>query len=64
MDEPEASGLHALAGTAAVAIWEAGDEDQEPGGHLSRLERRGILGAAGFLLGGSRGDDRLTSSSV
>jgi hypothetical protein len=52
MDEPEASGLHELLGTAAVAVWEAGEQDAEPGGHLMRLEERGVLVAAGFLLGG------------
>lgn len=52
MDEPEACGLHELDGTAAVAFWEASDEDAEPSEHLLRLDQRGVLGAAGFLLGG------------
>jgi hypothetical protein len=52
MDEPEACGLHELDGTAAVAVWEAGEENSEPAEHLLRLDQRGVLGAAGFLLGG------------
>lgn len=51
MDEPEAHGLRELQGTAAVAVWEAGGEGSEPGEHLRRLDQRGILDAAGFLLG-------------
>ena len=56
MDEPEACGLHELDGTAAVAVWEAGEEGSESGRHLLRLEQRGVLGAAGFLLGGLSDD--------
>jgi hypothetical protein len=56
MDEPEACGLRELAGTAAVAVWEASDEDPEPVRHLLRLDQRGVLGAAGFLLGGTPED--------
>jgi len=52
MDEPEACGLYEVTGTAAVAVWEAREEGSEPGGRLLRLEQRGILSAAGFLLGG------------
>jgi hypothetical protein len=52
MDEPEACGLHALDGTAAVALWEARGEGSEPSGRLHRLDQRGILSAAGFLLSG------------
>jgi hypothetical protein len=52
IDEPEACGLRKLDGTAAVAVWEAREEGPEPGEHLRRLDRRGILWAAGFLLGG------------
>ena len=52
IDEPEAAGLREIDGTAAVAIWEAGDDDSEPCEHLRRLDQRGVLGAAGFLLGG------------
>jgi hypothetical protein len=47
MDGPAAAGLHELDGTAAVAVWEAGSE---PGAHLRRLDQRGVLSAAGFLL--------------
>jgi hypothetical protein len=50
MDGPAACGLHELAGTAAVAVWEAREEGSEPGEHLRRLDQRGVLGAAGFLL--------------
>jgi hypothetical protein len=53
MDEPEACGLYVLAGTAAVAVWEAREGPSEPGGHLLRLDQRGILSAAGFLLAGT-----------
>jgi hypothetical protein len=56
MDEPEACGLHELDGTAAVAVWEASEENSEPSGHLLRLEQRGVLGAAGFMLGGITDD--------
>ena len=49
IDDPEAHGLHELDGTAAVAVWEAGEEGSELSGHLQRLDRRGVLGAAGFL---------------
>jgi hypothetical protein len=57
MDEPEACGLHEIDGTAAVAVWEAREEAAEPDGYLVRLDRRGILGAAGFLLGEIPDDD-------
>jgi hypothetical protein len=50
MDEPAAYGLHALDGTAAVAVWEAREESTKPSEHLRRLNQRGVLGAAGFLL--------------
>jgi hypothetical protein len=56
MDEPEAYGLSELAGTAAVAVWEAGEEGSESSEHLHRLDRRGVLDAAGFLLGEHPGD--------
>ena len=51
MDEPEACGLHEIDGTAAVAVWEARGDGAEPTEQLLRLDERGILGAAGFLLG-------------
>jgi hypothetical protein len=50
MDGPAASGLHQLDGTAAVAVWEAREGSSEPAEHLRRLDQRGVLGAAGFLL--------------
>ena len=50
MDEPAACGLRELDGTAAVAVWEAREEGLEPAEHLRRLDQRGVLGAAGFLL--------------
>ncbi len=56
MDDPEACGLREIEGTAAVAVWEAREEDPEPGEHLRRLDQRGILDAAGFLLGGTPED--------
>jgi hypothetical protein len=56
MDDPEACGLHALDGTAAVGLWEAREEDSEPSGRLHRLDQRGILSAAGFLLSGTQDD--------
>jgi hypothetical protein len=56
IDEPAAAGLQEIDGTAAVAIWEAGEEDSEPCGHLRRLDQRGVLSAAGFLLGGITDD--------
>jgi hypothetical protein len=51
MDEPETYGLSALDGSAAVAVWEAGEEGSELAEHLQRLDQRGVLDAAGFLLG-------------
>ena len=50
IDEPEANGLHQLDGTAAVAVWDAGKEGSKSSQHLRRLDQRGILDAAGFLL--------------
>jgi hypothetical protein len=48
LDEPTAHGLRELDGTAAVAVWEA-REDSELRARLGRLDRRGILDAAGLL---------------
>ncbi len=48
IDEPEAHGLSARDGSAAVAVWDAGESEGE---HLRRLDQRGVLIAAGFLLG-------------
>jgi hypothetical protein len=50
VDEPEAHGLRQLGGTAAVPVWGAGEEGSELSEHLRRLDRRGVLDAAGFLL--------------
>jgi len=49
LDEPSAHGLRELDGTAAVAVWEA-DEDPELRARFGRLDRRGVLDAAGLLL--------------
>ena len=48
IDEPEAHGLRPLDDTAAVAAWEPKSEDLIP--RLARLDERGVLSAAGFLL--------------
>jgi hypothetical protein len=47
VDEPEAHGLHEFEGTAAVAVWQAG-EDSELLERFVRLDERGVLVAAGF----------------
>jgi hypothetical protein len=49
VDEPEAYGLRELHGTAAAAAWEVADGPRV-GDHLERLESRGVLEAAGFLV--------------
>lgn len=54
IDEPAGHGLRALSGTAAVAAWEA-EDDEELGGRLRRLRDRRILDAAGFLLHEAQG---------
>ena len=48
MDEPDRHGLRPLGDTATVAAWESADPELVP--RLSRLEQRGVLQAAGFLL--------------
>jgi hypothetical protein len=48
LDDPPRAGLEPLGETATVAAWESAD--QELIQRLSRLEERGILVAAGFLL--------------
>jgi len=48
VDEPEQYGLRAIRDAAAPGAWEVTD-DQRAGGHLERLEERGVLEAAGFL---------------
>ena len=49
VDEPEEYGLRALEGTAAAGAWEITDHPRV-GEHLERLEARGVLEAAGFLV--------------
>jgi len=46
VESPEEHGLRELRGTAAVAVFEA-DEGVD---RLARLQERGVLDAAGFLL--------------
>jgi|ERR1700716_1629140 hypothetical protein len=53
VDEPEEHGLRALEGTAAAGAWEVTD-GQRVGEHLDRLEARGVLEAAGFLVHGGQ----------
>ncbi|WCB94523.1 hypothetical protein DSM104299_03260 [Baekduia alba] len=48
LDAPAEAGLQPLADTASVAAWDCGD--REPTDRLTRLDDRGILDAAGFLL--------------
>lgn len=49
VDEPEAHGLRELEGTAAAGAWEVTDGPRV-GDHLERLESRGVLAVAGFLV--------------
>jgi hypothetical protein len=49
VDDPEAHGLRELEGTAAAGAWEVTDPPRA-GDHLGRLEARGVLEAAGFLV--------------
>jgi len=51
VDEPDAHGLRELEGTAAAGAWEVTDAPRV-GDHLERLEARGVLDAAGFLVHG------------
>ena len=48
MDEPENSGLTPLPESAAVGMWDAGDDGARE--RLCRLRDRNVLDAAGFLL--------------
>src|SRR5262245_34007234 len=48
MDEPDRNGLRPLDDTATVAAWEPADASLIP--RLARLDQRGVLAAAGFLL--------------
>jgi hypothetical protein len=49
VDEPEEHGLRALADSAAAGAWEVTDSHRVAE-HLDRLEARGVLEAAGFLV--------------
>lgn len=49
VDEPEMHGLRMLEGTAAAGAWEVTDGPRVSD-HLGRLEERGVLEAAGFLV--------------
>src|ERR1700761_9444795 len=49
VDEPEEHGLRPITGSAAAAAWEVLDTARV-GEHLGRLEARGVLEAAGFLV--------------
>jgi hypothetical protein len=49
VDEPETHGLRMLEGTAAAGAWEVTDGPRVSD-HLGRLEERGVLEAAGFLV--------------
>jgi hypothetical protein len=51
VEEPESHGLRELRGTAAVAAYAADDSEAPDALHrLARLQDRGVLDAAGFLL--------------
>jgi hypothetical protein len=49
VDEPEMYGLRMIEGSAAAGAWEVTDTTRV-GDHLGRLEERGVLEAAGFLV--------------
>ena len=49
VDEPEEHGLRVIVGSAAAAAWEVTDE-QQVAERLDRLEARGVLDAAGFIV--------------
>lgn len=51
IDEPEEHGLRTIEGSAAAGAWEVSDDDHVAE-HLGRLEARGVLDAAGFLVHG------------
>jgi hypothetical protein len=48
LDDPAEAGLKPIDESASVAAWESGDTDLVA--RLNRLDQRGILDAAGFLL--------------
>lgn len=49
VDEPDEHGLSLMEDTAAAAAWQVIDEERVSD-HLERLEARGVLEAAGFLV--------------
>ena len=57
MDEPESSGLTPLPESAAVGMWDAGDDGARE--RLCRLRDRRVLDAAGFLLHEAEDPDAL-----
>jgi hypothetical protein len=48
LDDPAQAGLRPLGETASVAAWDCGDPELTA--RLARLDERGILDAAGFML--------------
>jgi hypothetical protein len=48
LDDPADAGLRPLAETASVAAWESADDELVA--RLARLDERGVLDAAGFML--------------
>jgi hypothetical protein len=48
LDDPPSAGLKPLGETAAVSAWDCGDRELTD--RLARLDDRGILDAAGFML--------------
>ena len=52
-DEPEHNGLRPVPDSAAVAAWEAREEDHAVLKRVARLRDRGVLDAAGFLVHGA-----------
>lgn len=56
IDDPSDHGLKSVDDTAAVAVWEP---EGDPLSRLGRLEQRGILHAAGFLLHQPEGEPLL-----
>ena len=52
-DEPEDNGLRPVPDSAAVAAWEAGEDDSAVLNRVARLRDRGVLDAAGFLVHGA-----------
>ena len=50
MDHPEQHGLRAIDGDLNLPVWESPPDDRQIQARLERLQQRGILDAAGFLL--------------